>query len=247
MQKKPFKCKNYGSIGHLPNSRLGEGDHCVTEGQARIATEKKRDKHDRIIVQEKLDGSNVGVGRLNNQVIPMSRAGYRAETSPFEQHHLFAKWAHQNYDRFMSLLNEGERLVGEWLMQAHGTRYLLKHEQFVAFDLMVGAERVPFDSFTERVGDLFVTPHVIETAEPISVEEALSRLGEFGFHGALDMVEGAVWRIERNMQVSHGSLERRWEVDFLTKFVRPDKQDGKYFPQITGGELVWNEITRVIE
>lgn len=33
---------------------------------------------------------------------------------------------------------------------------------------------------------------------------------------------------------------RRWEVDFLTKFVRPDKQDGKYFPQITGGELVWN-------
>jgi|GEM_PF-2485417 len=120
MQKKPFNCKNYGSIGHLPNSRLGEGDHCVTEGQARIATEKKRDRHDRIIVQEKLDGSNVGVGRLNNRIIPMSRAGYRAETSPFEQHHLFAKWVHQNYDLFM-----------------------------------------------ERVGDVFVTPHVIESDEPI--------------------------------------------------------------------------------
>jgi hypothetical protein len=42
----------------LPNSRLGEGDHCVTDGQARIATVKTRDQHDRITVQEKLDGSN---------------------------------------------------------------------------------------------------------------------------------------------------------------------------------------------
>lgn len=242
MQRKPFNCKNYGSIGHLPNSRLGEGDHCVTDGQARIATEKKRDRHDRIIVQEKLDGSNVGVGRLNNQIIPMSRAGYRAETSPYEQHHLFAKWVHQNYDRFMGVLEEGERLVGEWLLQAHGTRYLLKNEAFVAFDLMVAAERVPFDRFMERVGDVFTTPHVIESAEPISVEEALRRLGEFGFHGALDTVEGAVWRVERYVQVVRGVKEREWVVDFLTKFVRPDKQDGKYFPQITGGELVWNRV-----
>jgi len=242
MQRKPFNCKNYGSIGHLPNSRLGEGDHCVTEGQARIATEKKRDRHDRIIVQEKLDGSNVGVGRLNNQIIPMSRAGYRAETSPFEQHLLFAKWVHQNYDRFIGVLEEGERLVGEWLLQAHGTRYALKHEAFVAFDLMVAAERVPFDRFMERVGDIFTTPHVIESAEPISVEEALGRLGEFGFHGALDTVEGAVWRVERYEQVVRGAKEREWVVDFLTKFVRPDKQDGKYFSQITGGELVWNKI-----
>ncbi|MDO8972181.1 MAG: RNA ligase family protein [Saprospiraceae bacterium] len=240
MQKKPFSCKNYGSIGHLPNSRLGEGDHCVTDGQARIATVKTRDKHDRIIVQEKLDGSNVGVGRLNSQVIPMTRAGYRAETSPYEQHHLFAKWVHKNYDRFFGVLNEGERLVGEWLLQAHGTRYALKHEPFVAFDLMVAADRTPFGNFMERVGGVFVTPHVIECAEPITVEEALGRLGEFGYHGALDTAEGAVWRVERNNQVSHGSQERRWEVDFLTKFVRPDKQDGKYFPQITGGELVWN-------
>jgi len=242
MQRKPFNCKNYGSIGHLPNSRLGEGDHCVTEGQARIATEKKRDRHDRIIVQEKLDGSNVGVGRLNNQIIPMSRAGYRAETSPFEQHHLFAKWVHQNYDRFMGVLEEGERLVGEWLLQAHGTRYALKHDAFVCFDLMVAAERVPFDRFIERVGDVFVTPHVIESAEPISVEEALGRLGEFGFHGALDTVEGAVWRVERYEQIVRGVKEREWVVDFLTKYVRPDKQDGKYFPQITGGELVWNRV-----
>jgi hypothetical protein len=53
---KPLGQKAYGSIPHLPGSRLGEGDHHVSEGQAIIATKKARDKNDLIIVQEKLDG-----------------------------------------------------------------------------------------------------------------------------------------------------------------------------------------------
>lgn len=47
--------KAYGSIPHLPGSRLGPGDHHVTEGQARICTERGRDRHDFITVTEKLD------------------------------------------------------------------------------------------------------------------------------------------------------------------------------------------------
>ena len=54
---KPLGIKAYGSIGHLPNSRLGPGDHAVNEGQARICTEAPRDKYDTITVQEKLDGA----------------------------------------------------------------------------------------------------------------------------------------------------------------------------------------------
>jgi hypothetical protein len=50
---KPLGFKNYGSIGHLPCSRMGPGDHSVHEGQARICLEKARDKHDRIFVTEK--------------------------------------------------------------------------------------------------------------------------------------------------------------------------------------------------
>jgi hypothetical protein len=33
---KPLNAKAYGSIGHLPMSRLGPGDWSVHEGQARI-------------------------------------------------------------------------------------------------------------------------------------------------------------------------------------------------------------------
>ena len=59
MSRKPLKHKNYGSIPHLPNSRMGLADKSCHEGQARIATEEARDSNDEIIVQEKLDGSNV--------------------------------------------------------------------------------------------------------------------------------------------------------------------------------------------
>lgn len=61
------------------------------------------------------------------------------------------------------------------------------------------------------------------------IVEALNRLDTYGFHGALDPVEGAVWRIER-----------KGVVDFIVKYVRPDKADGFYLPEISGKEPVWN-------
>jgi hypothetical protein len=42
-------------------------------------------------------------------------------------------------------------------------------------------------------------------------------------------VEGAV-----------GRVERRGVVDFLVKYVRPDKIDGVYLPEISGKQAVWN-------
>jgi hypothetical protein len=87
----------------------------------------------------------------------------------------------------------------------------------------------------------FITPAVIHRGSPLSIEEALRLLGEFGFHGALDRVEGAVWRIERNRLANEGrGSERRREVDFLAKFVRSDKVDGAYLPEISGNEAAWN-------
>jgi hypothetical protein len=35
-------------------------------------------------------------------------------------------------------------------------------------------------------------------------------------------------------------VERKSEVDFLAKWVRSDKVDGMYLPEISGKEPVWN-------
>ena len=108
-KNKPLCHKCYGSIPHLPGSRLGPGDHHISEGQAKIATEKVRDKNDVVICQEKLDGSNVGVAKINGEIVPLTRSGYVANTSQFEMHHMFYHWSLLNKRRFDELLNDGNR------------------------------------------------------------------------------------------------------------------------------------------
>lgn len=227
--QKPLNAKTYGHISHLPDSRMGPGDHKCSDGQERIATKQPRDYKDLIIVQEKVDGSCCGVAKINNEIIALGRSGYLASTSPYEQHKWFARWVEQEKYRFYNLLTNGERVVGEWLMQAHGTRYDLPHEPFIPFDIMTGIHRVIYHEFITRIVRLdFIEPRLIHIGQPISVERVLKLLEPSG-HGALDPVEGAVWRVERD-----------GAVDFLCKYVRSDKVDGCYLPELNGGETIWN-------
>ena len=243
MDGKPLGHKNYGHIAHLPNSRMGPGDHKCSPGQAKIACEKARDRHDRIIVQEKLDGSNVGVAKKDGVLYPLTRAGLLASSSRFLQHQYFHRWVFCNYERFFDILNDGERLCGEWLLVAHGTKYDLPHEPFVAFDIMINKHnRLTYDDFLRRVNGSFITPHVLSDGPPISIDEAMCYLGVTGHHGAIEQVEGAVWRVERSMMIdkSKGNIGgRKPVVDFLVKYVRPDKVDGKYLD----GKTVYNNHT----
>ena len=229
--QKPIGRKNYGSIPHLPCSRMGPGDHACHERQQRIATEKARDKHDRIIVTEKLDGSNVGIARVGNDIHALGRAGYLAQTSKYEQHQLFAYWVRERETLFREFLTPGERLVGEWMAQAHGTRYTLPLGPFAAFDLMEGDKRKPFEEFYSRCHDYGIpTPGLLHVGGPISVEKAMELHGAGG-HGG-DEPEGVVYRVER-----------KGEFDFLVKWVRPDKIDGKYLPDVTNSvsqSIIWN-------
>lgn len=226
---KPLCRKAYGSIGHLPQSRTGPGDHSVPEGYARICTERVRDKHDRVIVQEKLDGSCVAVALLDGKLYALGRAGWPAESSPYEQHKLFAQWVWANEDRFLAVLQEGERIVGEWLAQAHGTLYQLHthDDPFGAFDIIAGTMRMPYDGFRSRIREQFQTPWLLHDGGPISVEAAMEL--HRGCHWPCDEIEGVVYRVER-----------KGKVDFLAKYVRPDKVDGKYLPEVSGQPPVWN-------
>jgi len=226
---KPLGHKSYGSIPHLSNSRLGSGDYHCEMGQEKIATIKSRDKFDLVVVQEKLDGSNVAIAKINGEILALNRAGYLADTSPFEQHHYFTKWVEQQKNRFDKLLKEGERIVGEWLLQAHGTRYNLPHEPFVAFDIMTKHRRTTYNNFLQRIKPFeIVSPRLIHMGNPVDTNFVLKEI-EVSGHGAIDPVEGAIWRVER-----------KEEVDFLVKFVRKDKEDGIFLPEKSGNDPIWN-------
>lgn len=97
---------------------------------------------------------------------------------------------------------------------------------------------VLWDGERIAVGE-FVTPTLLHRGGPLSLDETLKCLGERGFHGSLDPVEGAVWRVERDKPTGKKG-ERRRIMDCLVKYVRPGKLDGMYLPELSGQESVWN-------
>lgn len=207
---KPLGQRAYGSIGHILESRLGPGDHHVHEGQSAMCT-RKAPKTKTVWAQTKLDGSCVAVAKLNGELVPLIRAGYPARTSKREMHHVFADWVDDNSARFRHVLAEGERVVGEWLAVAHGTRYDLRgREPFVPFDVMLRHTRLPLTHLGYRLGSWFPLPDSLPG--PIEPEVAIDHLDHYG----AERPEGVVYRVES----AKG-------VDFLAKWVRPDKVDGE--------------------
>ncbi len=233
---KPLGRKAYGSIPHLHGSRTGAGDHFISKIQGDIATVNTRNKKRVVIAQEKLDGANVAAAKHHGKIIPIIRDGYYCESSQYINHHVFIEYVKENEERFDRLLNDGERLCGEFLAQATGTRYNLPHEPFVPFDIYLRKDphkqyeiREPYLNFEKRVKEFdFTVPKLLHIGDSFSIESAIDAIKTSG-HGAIDDVEGAIWRVENDGQ-----------VEFLCKFVHHFKQDGKYLPLISGKEEIWN-------
>ena len=218
--------KNYGSIPHLSTSKMSQkADKKITMGQELILTEKTRDWKDLIILTEKIDGSNVGVIKHNGTIIPLGRSGYRVESSPYEQHRMFAKYVFNNKELF-DWLPEGWRICGEWCVLAHGTVYDITNESpFVAFDIIDNNNKrilfIEFYGLIKKYGIPSVP--LLHIGQPVSIKNAIKLMG-LGHYGNPENPEGVVYRVERE-----------GVVDFLAKWVRSDKQDGKYLDKET-----WN-------
>jgi hypothetical protein len=230
LNNKPLNIKAYGSIPHLPNSKLGTGDHSVNPGVARILTQKLRDKDEHIIVQVKLDGSCVAVTKYEGAIVPLIRSGYRADSSHYSQHHVFAAWVYERQDMFDSILEEGDRICGEWLYQAHGVRYGLQSTEllFAPFDIFKDNKRILYkDILTVLKNTSLTTPALLHRGDALSVEMAIELLQYQSIKDCVrwacspDRHEGFVYR-----------CEKKGKVEILAKWVRSDFESGKYLPGI---------------
>jgi len=219
--------RNYGSIPHFSTSKMSQqADKKIDIGSEKILTEKSRDWKDLIIVTEKIDGSNVGVIKKNNRLYSLTRSGYECNTSPYEQHLLFEKYCFYNYDKF-KWLPEDWRIVGEWCIMAHGTLYDITEESpFVAFDIFDDKnKRISYLDFIKVCANNNIcTAPLLHIGQSISIKNSIKLMGD-GHYGNPEKPEGFVYRIERD-----------GKVDFLAKWVRSDKEDGKYL-----NSVVWNK------
>ncbi|MBT0552319.1 RNA ligase family protein [Riemerella anatipestifer] len=229
---KTSNIKNYGSIGHFPNSKLGTGDHHIGAGHVRLLTERKRDAWDTVFVHEKYDGSNVGIIKWNNQILALTRSGRLAKDSRFKQHQLFALWVERRKATFESMLQEGERVVGEWLAQAHGIRYKINTEPIVFFDYFSPEnKRWTQNNLLEKLNHYELnSPRLLHKGDAISTELLIPILNQkTPTIESIEQPEGMVYR-----------MERKDEVDFLAKWVRPDFCNGQYNIRTENDTPVWN-------
>ncbi len=229
---KPLNGNNYGSIPHLSSSKLGIGDHFIHEGQERILTEKTRDKYDLVLAFEKYDGSNIGIAKVNGQIFALTRSGYIASTSPYLQHHIFSEWVRKNIAVFKELLKEGERITGEWLLQAHGIFYNIKNDPIIFFDLFVNGNKRAVNHELETRALKFDLPlaRKLHEGSSVSVTDLLPILNKKTEDiESVGMPEGIIYRIER-----------KGKVDFLAKWVRSDFEAGKFCINKEQSELIYN-------
>ncbi len=223
MDERPLGRRAYGSIPHLPGSERS-GDRLLPPTQARWLTERPPRDGD-LTIEEKLDGSCVAVAHEDGRLHALGREGRLASSSANEARRLFAAWV--DPARF-EWLQEGERVVGEWLALAHGTRYDLPHEPFVAFDVMRGSARLPRAEWVDRARAAGLTLPFTVHRSAIGVDEALARLGNGG-HGAVESPEGVVYRLERSTAPT-----------LVAKVVRRGKVAGALLPENSGRPAIWN-------
>jgi len=187
----------FSSIQHLPGSKMIDAeDKLLGAEQAKWLTQRRRVSGDMVIVTEKVDGMNAAVLRREGLLYPLIRKGYDCRANPLPWINAFSDFVEENTTRFMSVLEEGERICGEWMVKTHTLSYKVPHEPFVAFDIIKDAERLPYVVFRERVAiGNFVVAGLVHMGEAIPPEMALQLLGD-GYHGVIGAPEGVIYRYE---------------------------------------------------
>lgn len=223
--------KTYNKIGHLSKSRLGKGDHFIDKKAEETFLKQVLDNQTLVIVQEKMDGSNVCVVKHNGDLIALGRSGYKCSDSNLEQHRYFDKFVKRYKERFSSILpNEGDRIVGEWCLQAHGTKYPFTKEEelFYPFDIFLQkTHRLSFIDFFMLVSSVdFRSPKVLHLGGSCSINRGMKLLKkEISLKAHEYDPEGLIYRIEKA-----GAFQN------IAKYVCHHKEDGKYFKDGT----IWN-------
>lgn len=213
--------KSYDSIPHLSKSRLGEADSHIDAKQEAFLTAQLPPIDCILYIEEKMDGSNCAVIRKNGEIIPIGRSGYRCIDSNFEQHRRFHKYVMDRKESFEKLLpDEDDRVVGEWLAQAHGTIYPNVTTPYLVFDLLKSGKRIGYEEKREifKKHGFQMVPLLMMVRRAVPIEEAISV--------ALDcnpLTEGVVYRLER-----YDKKMDKYVPHIIAKVVRMDKEDGKY-------------------
>ena len=119
----------YPRIKHLFGSQGSRDDLFLSKEETEILLRKP------LVVQEKLDGANVGLFFEGDELKFLSRGGLIEDKKTPEQFKYLKMWAYERYMVLKEILNNRYILFGEWLYFTHTIFYNKLPSYFIAFDL----------------------------------------------------------------------------------------------------------------
>ncbi len=135
----------YPRTPHLKGSSIQEGD----EDLSQISFERVLGKH--IVIEEKVDGANVGISFDENGVLLLQSRGHYLRGGSRERHYdLFKKWANNSINELFEIIGSRYIMYGEWLYAKHKIYYDALPHYFMEFDIF-DKERKKFLSTEKRL------------------------------------------------------------------------------------------------
>ncbi len=119
----------YPRTPHIEGSRLQTGD----EDLSQIPFSQIAGKW--VVVEEKVDGANVGISFINEEMYLQSRGHFLRGGAREREYELFKVWANARREELYSLLGERYIMYGEWLYRKHKVYYNALSHFFLEFDV----------------------------------------------------------------------------------------------------------------
>ena len=119
----------YPRTPHIEGSRLQTGD----EDLSQIPFSAIAGKH--IVVEEKVDGANVGISFHDGELFLQSRGHFLRGGAKEREYELFKVWANSKRDELYEILGERYIMYGEWLYRKHKVYYNSLSHYFLEFDV----------------------------------------------------------------------------------------------------------------
>jgi hypothetical protein len=207
----------YPRTPHLFGSRGTDDDkHMSAVDSARFIADES------LIVEEKLDGTNVGIHFTSANRMVLQCRGHEITAGMHPQYDLFKQWSMGKRSDFEVMLEDRYILFGEWLYAKHSVHYRRLPHYFFEFDI--------FDKHQDTFLDLASRLKILEGSGVQTVpviyrgkatqEQLQALIGPSAYDSAFENPETS--RTDNLMEGLYLRTEAAGQVTGRAKLVRPE-------------------------
>lgn len=216
----------YPRTPHLKGSRLQKGDEDLKKVDFGEILNKN------IVIEEKVDGANVGISFLNGGDLALQSRGHFLRGGAREIHYdLFKKWANSAINELFDILGTQYIMYGEWMQQKHKIYYDALPDYFLEFDIYDKKNKLFLDTPSRKKmleNSCIKSVPVLASGKFSSEKQILSYLGR-SLYISDDAIGNLIKEINR--------LNLRAEEVF-SQTQKGDMAEGLYIKVEEGGQVI---------